>query len=80
MRLSALANGPDTGAGNGIRLGADALIVPAPREELDVLVAEDRGPGRPWKPGPPVQAAPAAAAAKRSLDGTLLHSSYNPFT
>nr|WP_234327949.1 recombinase family protein [Streptomyces sp. NRRL F-2664] len=38
--------------------------MPALREELDVLVPEDRGPGRPWRPGPPVEAAPAAAAAK----------------
>jgi hypothetical protein len=38
--------------------------VPALREELDVLVPEDRGPGRPWKAGPPVEDAPAAAAAK----------------
>ncbi|MEU6773572.1 hypothetical protein [Streptomyces sp. NPDC046759] len=29
------------------------ILVPALREELDVLVPEDRGPGRPWKPGPP---------------------------
>lgn len=27
-------------------------------------VPEDRGPGRPWKAGPPVEALPAAAAAK----------------
>ncbi|MEU1036258.1 recombinase family protein [Streptomyces mirabilis] len=27
-------------------------------------VPEDRGPGRPWKPGPPVEQAPAASAAK----------------
>lgn len=40
------------------------ILVPALREELDVLVPEDRGPGRPWKPGPPVEAAPAAAASK----------------
>ncbi|WP_455771599.1 recombinase family protein [Streptomyces hygroscopicus] len=40
------------------------ILVPALREELDVLVPEDRGPGRPWKPGPPVEAAPAAPAAK----------------
>ncbi|WP_225101355.1 recombinase family protein [Streptomyces sp. CoH27] len=25
---------------------------------------DDRGPGRPWKPGPPVETVPAAAAAK----------------
>ncbi|MGW2741859.1 recombinase family protein [Streptomyces sp. NPDC001450] len=40
------------------------ILVPALREELDVLVPEDRGSGRPWKPGPPVEAAPAAPAAK----------------
>ncbi|MGW0844249.1 recombinase family protein [Streptomyces sp. NPDC002787] len=40
------------------------ILVPALREELDVLVPEDRGPGRPWKQGPPVEALPAAAAAK----------------
>ncbi|MGW0988264.1 zinc finger domain-containing protein [Streptomyces sp. NPDC002486] len=28
------------------------ILVPALREELDVLVPEDRGPGRPWKQGP----------------------------
>ncbi|MFD9099026.1 hypothetical protein [Streptomyces collinus] len=38
--------------------------MPALREELDVLVPEDRGPGRTWKHGPPVEAASAAAAAK----------------
>ncbi|MGW2648519.1 recombinase family protein [Streptomyces sp. NPDC001393] len=38
--------------------------MPALREELDVPVPEDRGPGRPWKPGPPVDALPAAAASK----------------
>ncbi|WP_449657512.1 recombinase family protein [Streptomyces antibioticus] len=37
------------------------ILVPALREELDVPVPEDRGPGRPWKPGPP---APAASVAK----------------
>ncbi|WP_307811920.1 recombinase family protein [Streptomyces sp. HB-N217] len=36
--------------------------MPALREELDVLVPEDRGLGRPWKQGPPVEAVPAAAA------------------
>jgi DNA invertase Pin-like site-specific DNA recombinase len=40
------------------------ILVPALREELDVLVPEDRGPGRPWKPGPPVDAVPTAAASK----------------
>lgn len=40
------------------------ILVPALREELEVLVPEDRGPGRPLKPGPPVEAAPTAAAAE----------------
>ncbi len=40
------------------------ILVPALREELDVLVPEDRGPGRPWKPGPPAEAQPATAATK----------------
>ncbi|MFC9164417.1 recombinase family protein [Streptomyces fungicidicus] len=38
--------------------------MPALREELEVPVPEDRGPGRPWKQGPPVEAVPAAAASK----------------
>ncbi|MDQ1031232.1 hypothetical protein QF035_008814 [Streptomyces umbrinus] len=38
------------------------ILVPALREELEVPVPEDRGPGRPWQPGPPVEAVPAAAA------------------
>lgn len=29
-----------------------------------MIVPEDRGPGRPWKPGPPVEAAPTTAVAK----------------
>lgn len=40
------------------------ILVPALREELEVLVPEDREPGRPWKPGPPVEAAPAEPTAK----------------
>lgn len=40
------------------------ILVPALREELEVTVPEDRGPGRPWKAGPPVEAPPAAATAK----------------
>ncbi|MFE0358855.1 recombinase family protein [Streptomyces nigra] len=39
------------------------ILVPALREELEVLVPDDRGPGRPWKPGPPVEQTPAAPAA-----------------
>jgi DNA invertase Pin-like site-specific DNA recombinase len=38
--------------------------VPALREELEVPTPENRGPGRPWRAGPPVKALPAAAAAK----------------
>ncbi|WP_443059168.1 zinc finger domain-containing protein [Streptomyces sp. NBC_00496] len=40
------------------------ILVPTLREEPEVLAPEDRGPGRPWKPGPPVEAAPATAVAK----------------
>ncbi|BBJ37862.1 hypothetical protein SSPO_005800 [Streptomyces antimycoticus] len=38
------------------------ILVPTLREEL--AVPEDRGPGRPWKAGPPVEALPAAAVVK----------------
>ncbi|MFF5106796.1 recombinase family protein [Streptomyces sp. NPDC000134] len=38
--------------------------MPALREELEVRVPEDRGPGRPWKQGPPIEDTPAATAAK----------------
>jgi DNA invertase Pin-like site-specific DNA recombinase len=40
------------------------ILVPALREELEVLVPEDRGPGRAWMPGPPVEEMPAAAPAR----------------
>lgn len=40
------------------------ILVPALHEELEVLVPEDRGPGRPWKPGPPIESAPAAPTAE----------------
>ncbi|BBB00064.1 hypothetical protein RVR_6954 [Actinacidiphila reveromycinica] len=40
------------------------VLVPALREELEAPVPEDRGPGRPWKPDPPVETMPAAAVAK----------------
>jgi DNA invertase Pin-like site-specific DNA recombinase len=33
------------------------ILVPALREELAVAVPADRGPGTPWKPGPPIEAA-----------------------
>jgi len=33
------------------------ILVPAPREELADAVPADRGPGTPWKPGPPIPAA-----------------------
>lgn len=39
------------------------ILVPALREELEIPVPDDRGPGRPWKPGPPVEAVPAAPAS-----------------
>ncbi|MFI8483975.1 recombinase family protein [Streptomyces rubrogriseus] len=38
--------------------------MPALREELEVLVPEDHGPGRPWKAGRPAPAPPAAVAAR----------------
>ena len=40
------------------------ILVPALREELEVLVPEDRAPGRTWKPGPPVEQTPAASTAE----------------
>ncbi|KPC61835.1 recombinase family protein [Streptomyces chattanoogensis] len=43
------------------------ILVPALREELDVAVPDDRGPGRAWVPGPRIEAAeptPAAAAIR----------------
>ncbi|MEV0261095.1 hypothetical protein AB0I49_07080 [Streptomyces sp. NPDC050617] len=40
------------------------ILVPALREELGVRIPEDRGPDWAWKPGPPVEAAPAAPVAK----------------
>ncbi|MEV0702132.1 recombinase family protein [Saccharopolyspora sp. NPDC050389] len=43
------------------------ILVPALREELDVAVPDDRGPGRVWVPGPRIKAetpAPAAAAIR----------------
>ncbi|MFB7499346.1 hypothetical protein ACFC09_32475 [Streptomyces sp. NPDC056161] len=38
--------------------------MPALREELEVIVPDDRGPRRPWKGGPPVETVPAAAVVK----------------
>jgi DNA invertase Pin-like site-specific DNA recombinase len=35
------------------------VLVPALREELEVLVPGDRTPGRPWKQGPPLAIVPA---------------------
>lgn len=43
------------------------VLVPALREELEVPVPGDRGPGRPWKPGPPAGTAPAAETAARPI-------------
>lgn len=31
------------------------ILVPALREELEVVVPDDRGPGRSWKAGPPIE-------------------------
>jgi hypothetical protein len=43
------------------------VLVPALREELEVPVPGDRGPGRPWKPGPPAGTAPLAENAARPI-------------
>ncbi len=43
------------------------VLVPALREELEVAVPDDRGPGRPWKPGPPIETASAAQNAARPI-------------
>ncbi|WP_434600112.1 recombinase family protein [Streptomyces sp. A5-4] len=40
------------------------ILVPALREELQIAVPADRGPGRPWTQGPPIEAAPAPSAGK----------------
>ena len=40
------------------------VLVPALREELEVLVPGDRDPGRPWKPGPPAGIGLAENAAR----------------
>ncbi|WP_306367958.1 recombinase family protein [Nocardiopsis sp. CC223A] len=39
------------------------VLVPGLREELEVGVPEDRGPGKPWKPGPTLEQAPVAEAS-----------------
>lgn len=43
------------------------VLVPALREELEVAVPGDRGPGRPWKPGPPIMTAAAAQNFARPI-------------
>ena len=43
------------------------ILVPALREELEVPLPGDRGPGRPWKPGPPAGTAPAAENAAKPI-------------
>jgi len=43
------------------------VLVPALREELEVPVPGDRGPGRPWKPGPPAGTVPLAENAARPI-------------
>ncbi|MEU0660694.1 recombinase family protein [Streptomyces lavendulocolor] len=40
------------------------ILVPALREDLAVAAPADRQPGKPWKPGPPVEAAQAEATGK----------------
>jgi hypothetical protein len=42
--------------------------VPALREELAVAVPADRGPGTPWKPGPPIPRRRAAAGRRPDPD------------
>ncbi len=42
-------------------------LVPALREELAVPLPGDRGPGRPWKPGPPIETAPVAENAAKPI-------------
>lgn len=40
------------------------ILVPAMREELEIPVPDDRGPGRVWLPRAPVDPGPAVAAAR----------------
>lgn len=42
-------------------------LVPSLREELDVTVPDDRGPGRPWTPRPPTTTAPAPAPTATAI-------------
>ena len=42
-------------------------LVPAQREELEVPVPGDRGPGRPWKPGRPAETASVAENAAKPI-------------
>ncbi|MCX4606591.1 recombinase family protein [Streptomyces anulatus] len=41
------------------------ILVPALREDLEVLVPADRGPGRTWQPGPALAVVPEPAAGAR---------------
>ncbi|MGW6248078.1 recombinase family protein [Streptomyces roseolus] len=43
------------------------ILVPALREDLEVLVPADRGPGRTWKPGPALAVVPEPAAGSRPV-------------
>ena len=43
------------------------VLVPALREELEVAVPADRGPGRPWKPGAPIETASVVGSAARPI-------------
>ncbi|ORT49009.1 recombinase family protein [Frankia sp. KB5] len=42
-------------------------LVPSLREELDVTVPDDRGPGRPWTPRPPTTTAPTPAPTATAI-------------
>src|SRR5260370_29618451 len=43
------------------------VLVPALREELEVAVPGDRGPGRPWKPRRPIETASVAENAAKPI-------------
>ncbi|MEY9212089.1 zinc finger domain-containing protein [Thermobifida halotolerans] len=43
------------------------ILVPALRKELEVGVPEDRGPGKPWKPGPALEHAPMTEASRAPI-------------
>ncbi|MDP4510334.1 recombinase family protein [Nonomuraea turcica] len=43
------------------------ILVPPLREELEVPVPDDRGPGRPWRQGPPIEARPETSLAAKPI-------------